>query len=551
MSTTFNCSSCGAPIDYDGGPDPTIRCQFCNNVVIVPETLRTAAKEETQPAASSAATLGQTPQWHEIARLVRDGQKIEAIKLFRQMTGAGLKESKDAIEKLESGQTLEVANYAIVLEPKNVPPADIDRATQIQQIGALIKRGQKIEAIKLYRRIFGAGLKEAKDAIDKLETTVDTPGAFDILPPTITSARPTPRAAEVKGNPFILPLFILGVLGLIFGCYVVATLDEYDTYDISIIWNGTPTYTPAPTELPEPTFPPAPTRVPEPTLPPPSTPTPEFARPNILAACIGNGRRCFEEGRFVGIDGAGFIYAGETTGRIQVFDSDGEYQAEWRVADTDVNMESLAVDRQGIVYAVYNGTIHRFKGIPGGDPGAPLDPIPYEGGPGFQSIALAPDGGLVAAWNKDWQGGIFTNFTESQDDIVIFDSAGSVARVIPQALSVVAGGDAELQTVVGVDPQGNLYASGWVNQGLYKFTADGKFLDKFGGTELKGTFADSIVIDDQGRVYASVNGDTYIFDSTGNVLTFLDYGAYGLALTDEGNLLAMAQYELFLFTLLR
>ena len=87
MSTTFNCPSCGAPIDYDGGPDPTIRCQFCNNVVIVPETLRTAAKEESQPAASPATTLGQTPQWHEIARLVRDGQKIEAVKLFRQITG--------------------------------------------------------------------------------------------------------------------------------------------------------------------------------------------------------------------------------------------------------------------------------------------------------------------------------------------------------------------------------------------------------------------------------------------------------------------------------
>lgn len=32
--------------------------------------------------------------------MVSDGQKIEAIKLYRQMTGHGLKESKDAIERV-------------------------------------------------------------------------------------------------------------------------------------------------------------------------------------------------------------------------------------------------------------------------------------------------------------------------------------------------------------------------------------------------------------------------------------------------------------------
>jgi len=40
MSTKFDCPSCGAPLDYDGGPDYTIRCPFCNNSVIVPEELR-------------------------------------------------------------------------------------------------------------------------------------------------------------------------------------------------------------------------------------------------------------------------------------------------------------------------------------------------------------------------------------------------------------------------------------------------------------------------------------------------------------------------------
>ncbi|MGI5456386.1 ribosomal protein L7/L12 [Streptomyces sp. CA-249302] len=36
----------------------------------------------------------------EVAELVRDGKKIEAIKVYREATGVGLKEAKDAVEKL-------------------------------------------------------------------------------------------------------------------------------------------------------------------------------------------------------------------------------------------------------------------------------------------------------------------------------------------------------------------------------------------------------------------------------------------------------------------
>ena len=37
----------------------------------------------------------------EVRGLVRAGNKIEAIKLYREHTGLGLKESKDAVEALE------------------------------------------------------------------------------------------------------------------------------------------------------------------------------------------------------------------------------------------------------------------------------------------------------------------------------------------------------------------------------------------------------------------------------------------------------------------
>ena len=40
------------------------------------------------------------PWSDEVNALVRDGKKIQAIKVYREATGAGLKEAKDAVDKL-------------------------------------------------------------------------------------------------------------------------------------------------------------------------------------------------------------------------------------------------------------------------------------------------------------------------------------------------------------------------------------------------------------------------------------------------------------------
>ncbi|MGW3966643.1 ribosomal protein L7/L12 [Amycolatopsis sp. NPDC005003] len=42
------------------------------------------------------------PELHEVRRLLGVGKKIEAIKVYRERTGAGLKEAKDAVEQLEA-----------------------------------------------------------------------------------------------------------------------------------------------------------------------------------------------------------------------------------------------------------------------------------------------------------------------------------------------------------------------------------------------------------------------------------------------------------------
>jgi ribosomal protein L7/L12 len=89
-------------------------------------------------------------------------QKIQAIKLFREHTGVGLKEAKDAVERLEIGQPRWLPGWAPSAITAEVPKADLEL------VRALKRQGKLIEAIKTYRVLTGVGLKEAKDAVDLL-----------------------------------------------------------------------------------------------------------------------------------------------------------------------------------------------------------------------------------------------------------------------------------------------------------------------------------------------------------------------------------------------
>lgn len=91
-----------------------------------------------------------------LAELKR-GNKIEAIKLCREATGMGLAEAKDFVERLETSPDVQLA------------PAP--QAGALSPVADLIFAGRKIDAIKLYREQVkpGAGLKESKEAVEQLE----------------------------------------------------------------------------------------------------------------------------------------------------------------------------------------------------------------------------------------------------------------------------------------------------------------------------------------------------------------------------------------------
>lgn len=86
---------------------------------------------------------------------LRQGNKIDAIKIVREKWGIGLAEAKDAVENAERGADPRPSGAI----------ASPDGKFPLEAVVAL-RQGDKIGAIKIVRTAFSLGLKEAKDAVD-------------------------------------------------------------------------------------------------------------------------------------------------------------------------------------------------------------------------------------------------------------------------------------------------------------------------------------------------------------------------------------------------
>jgi len=97
----------------------------------------------------------------EVAMLLAQGGKMEAIKLMREKKGLPLAAAKEAVET--------ICREEAIVTPAPGLMATIQRAQQMsEEVRRLATSGRKIEAIKLLREKSGIGLKEAKDLVDRL-----------------------------------------------------------------------------------------------------------------------------------------------------------------------------------------------------------------------------------------------------------------------------------------------------------------------------------------------------------------------------------------------
>lgn len=127
------------------------------------------AKAAVEAIASGRPVLAQSPLPQatdleaQIRQLLADDQKLNAIKRYREATGADLKTAKDAVEAIERGQPLP---QPLV---NALPPVGEDTQAQVR---SLLQQGLKINAIKVYREATGATLAEAKSAVEAIERDI-------------------------------------------------------------------------------------------------------------------------------------------------------------------------------------------------------------------------------------------------------------------------------------------------------------------------------------------------------------------------------------------
>ena len=91
----------------------------------------------------------------EIRNLLESSNRIQAISRYREETGVGLAEAKNAVERLAATGSL----------PERVP---VDDSELFEEVARHPGRGEALLAIKLVRERTALGLKESKLVVDRI-----------------------------------------------------------------------------------------------------------------------------------------------------------------------------------------------------------------------------------------------------------------------------------------------------------------------------------------------------------------------------------------------
>jgi streptogramin lyase/DNA-directed RNA polymerase subunit RPC12/RpoP len=358
----------------------------------------------------------------------------------------------------------------------------------IAEVLRLLRAGNKVGAVKVYRERFGGGLKDARDAVERLAAGQP---AGSIPAPVVT--------ARAGMGCLLLSMLLALVLGMMLG----RRGDD----------------PPAQPAVPAPQAPFA-----QPAAPAAEQPAAEagFAREVMRFGSAGTGAGRFEDARSVAVDGTGRIYVAEYSGgRVQVFDSAGTFQTQW-MADRRMPLVDMAADRGGTVYIVQSGRIRRFEGATG----RALGELPRAPNAGYEDVTVALDGSLWAV---------------SGESVVHLTREGAVQRTI--AIKEAVDEDASAARVA-VSGTGDLYVLDQWKADVYHLNPAGRFVDRFGG----GGFppAEHVAVDGRGRVFVSDLGSAIrVFDPAGQPLGDVTGPAvvFGLALNDRDELFAAARND--------
>ena len=106
---------------------------------------------------------GLTPnQEKKIHKLLHDKQFIQAVKVYHDATSVGLAEAKERVEEMARNE------YA-------KPPSGVrsfDDPVLEGKIRSLLSKGKKLEAVKIYRDEYDTSLQDAKNAVERIQSSM-------------------------------------------------------------------------------------------------------------------------------------------------------------------------------------------------------------------------------------------------------------------------------------------------------------------------------------------------------------------------------------------
>jgi len=260
----------------------------------------------------------------------------------------------------------------------------------------------------------------------------------------------------------------------------------------------------------------------------------------------------FESATCIAVDGQHRIYVGETDhGRVQVFDNSGKYLSEFLAGRFD----DLAADRDGTVYIAQGGKICRFNGstgspLPDMERAADDWPILKSAGavsekspaitktPAYYRCLCQTAGSIYAITGYGAEPPTIVKLSIANGRIINVAHTTSPANEmldIHQILALTTG------EIYGLDTEmGN----------VYKLSADGTYVNKFGGPSDVSASGDpppsqlhwpsSMACDSQGRIYIGNSSGIKVYDKAGNyIASFGDNQfAYGIAIDDQDTIYA-------------
>ena len=515
MASSFNCPNCSAPLDFEKLTAPTIRCPYCHASVIVPEELRIKVPGTTN------FTAGQNPilqadlesKLNFIKEAAMAGNRLVAVRALRDNFPLSLKQATDLVDAIQRSESVDV-HVVQALSNTSHQSISLDPTT-MQKILDLIRSGDRINAIKEFRQAAGVDLKQAKDAIDgmavamtaSLERNGDVDQTLIPSPPIIPVNVSQPTGSLKIGGGIILSAFILFIILVTVVPILVAMASRGGP--LAGTWARLNPFAPGRLTL-------------------------SFGRE-------GTGPGYFSDAQYVSVDNNGHIFVGELSGgRIQAFDENGKYLAQWQAKGDqsgDVYLTGMAASRDGTVYTVVGSQLYVYDGLSG----TLLGQLEHPDGWGFDDVTMAPDGSIVAAWYKN------------RDDIIRFNRNGEVTLLVESAISNVTD-DSELDMKVAVDGTGNIYTLAYFNEAVFVFSAEGRYLSRFGSMgDAKGQFTAprSIAIDNLGRVYIADFPGVMIYASDGRYLDTLPVNGavMGMTFDDQNNLYLVADNQVLRYKL--